>query len=91
VAVVAKADRVRVVDVIDLLCDTPVAGPALEGEFEAMAVQRTGEPGGAHWSSPRGYHWPFTTPPLAAPETPGCSDRQPCLIVGGGRDEPRQP
>ena len=53
-AVVAKADWVRVVEVIDLLCDTPAAGPALEGELEAMAAQQTGGPGGAHWSSPRG-------------------------------------
>ena len=50
-AVAAKADRGRVVEVIDLLlCDTP----ALKGDFEAMAAQRTGDPGGADWSSPRG-------------------------------------
>ena len=47
-AVVAKADLVRVVEAIGLLCDTPAAGPALKGEFEAMAAQRIGDPGGAH-------------------------------------------
>lgn len=26
--------------------------------------------------------WPCITPPLAAPGTPGCSDRQPNLIGG---------
>ena len=31
-----KADRVRVVEAIDLLCDTPAAGSALKGEFEGL-------------------------------------------------------
>lgn len=31
-----KADRVRVVEAIDLLCDTPAAGSALTGEFEGL-------------------------------------------------------
>ena len=51
---VAKADRGRVIKAIDLLCDTPAAGSALKDELEAMAAQRTGGPGGEHWSSPRG-------------------------------------
>ena len=41
-AVVAKADRVRVVEAIDLLCDTPAAGSALTGEFEGLRRLRVG-------------------------------------------------
>ena len=33
-----KADRLRVVESIDLLCDTPAAGSALKGEFEGCAA-----------------------------------------------------
>ena len=32
----------RVVDVIDLLCDTPAAGSALKGEFEGLRRLRVG-------------------------------------------------
>ena len=31
-----KADRLRVVEAIDLLGDTPAAGSALKGEFEGL-------------------------------------------------------
>ena len=41
-----KADRVRVVEAIDLLCDTPAAGPLPSGL--RMAAHRPGDPGGAH-------------------------------------------
>ena len=37
-----KADRVRVVEAIDLLCDTPAAGSALTGEFEGLRRLRVG-------------------------------------------------
>ena len=37
-----KPDRVRVVDAIDLLCDTPAAGSALKGEFEGLRRIRVG-------------------------------------------------
>ena len=37
-----KADRVRVVEAIDLLCDTPAAGSALKGEFEGLRRLRVG-------------------------------------------------
>ena len=50
VAVLPKTDRVRVVETIDLLCDSPAAGSAVKGEFEAMAAQQTGDLGGVHWS-----------------------------------------
>ena len=40
--VVAKADWVRVVEAIDLLCDTPAAGSALKGEFEGLRRLRVG-------------------------------------------------
>ena len=52
--VVTKADRVRVVGAVAVLCITPAAGSALKGDFEAKAAQRTSDPGGAHWSSRRG-------------------------------------
>ena len=35
-AALPKADRVRVVEAINLLCDTPAAGSALKGEFEGL-------------------------------------------------------
>jgi mRNA interferase RelE/StbE len=41
-AALPKADRVRVVEVIDLLCDTPAAGSALKGEFEGLRRLRVG-------------------------------------------------
>jgi len=37
-----KADRLRVVAAIDLLCDTPAAGSALKGEFEGLRRLRVG-------------------------------------------------
>ena len=37
-----KDDRVRVVEAIDLLCDTPAAGSALKGEFERLRRLRVG-------------------------------------------------
>ena len=37
-----KADRLRVVGAIDLLCDTPAAGSALKGEFEGLRRLRVG-------------------------------------------------
>ena len=37
-----KADRLRVVEAIDLLCDTPAAGSALKGEFEGLRRLRVG-------------------------------------------------
>jgi hypothetical protein len=60
--VAAKADRVQVVGVIDLLCDTPAAGSALKGELEIITAERTGDPGGAHWSSPLGLLLAFDHP-----------------------------
>lgn len=87
-AVVARADRVRVIGAIHLLCDTTAASAALKGELEAMAAQRTGDPGARIGHRREGYRWPFATPPLAAPGTPRCSDPLPYLIVG---DKPRQP
>jgi mRNA interferase RelE/StbE len=67
-AALPKADRERLVAVIDLLCDTPAAGSALKGEFEGLRRLRVGhyrvvvewqrselvDPGGAHRPSPRG-------------------------------------
>ncbi len=38
----AKADRLRVVEAIDMLCDTPAAGAALKGEFEGLRRLRVG-------------------------------------------------
>jgi len=35
-AALPRADRLRVVAAIDLLCDTPAAGSALKGEFEGL-------------------------------------------------------
>lgn len=35
-----KFDRERLVEAIDLLCDTPAAGSALKGEFEGLRVGR---------------------------------------------------
>lgn len=37
-----KADRLRVVEVIDMLCDIPAAGSALKGEFEGLRSLRVG-------------------------------------------------
>ena len=37
-----KPDRVRVVEAIDLLCETPAAGSALKGEFEGLRRIRVG-------------------------------------------------
>lgn len=37
-----KADRQRVVEAIDMLCDTPAAGSALKGEFEGLRRLRVG-------------------------------------------------
>jgi mRNA interferase RelE/StbE len=37
-----KADRLRVVEAIDMLCDTPAAGSALKGEFEGLRRLRVG-------------------------------------------------
>ncbi|MFM8662055.1 MAG: type II toxin-antitoxin system RelE family toxin [Cyanobium sp.] len=41
-AALPKADRLRVVEAIDLLCDTPAAGSALKGEFEGLRRLRVG-------------------------------------------------
>lgn len=41
-AALPKADRLRVVEAIDLLCDTPAAGSALQGEFEGLRRLRVG-------------------------------------------------
>ncbi|MCP9941513.1 type II toxin-antitoxin system RelE/ParE family toxin [Cyanobium sp. ATX 6E8] len=41
-AALLKVDRVRVVEAIDLLCDTPAAGSALKGEFEGLRRLRVG-------------------------------------------------
>ena len=41
-AALPKADRMRVVEAIDLLCDTPAAGSALTGEFEGVRRLRVG-------------------------------------------------
>jgi mRNA interferase RelE/StbE len=41
-AALPKADRVRVVDAIDRLCDMPAAGSALKGEFEGLRRLRVG-------------------------------------------------
>ena len=38
----AKADRLRVVEAIDMLCDPPAAGSALKGEFEGLRRLRVG-------------------------------------------------
>ena len=37
-----KLDRERLVEAIDLLCDTPAAGSALKGEFEEVRRLRVG-------------------------------------------------
>lgn len=37
-----KPDRVRVVEAIDMLCETPAAGSALKGEFEGLRRLRVG-------------------------------------------------
>ena len=37
-----KAERLRVVEAIDMLCDTPAAGSALKGEFEGLRRLRVG-------------------------------------------------
>jgi mRNA interferase RelE/StbE len=37
-----KADRLRVVEAIDMLCETPAAGSALKGEFEGLRRLRVG-------------------------------------------------
>ena len=41
-AALPKADRVRLVEAINLLCDTPAAGSALKGEFEGLRRLRVG-------------------------------------------------
>jgi mRNA interferase RelE/StbE len=41
-AALPQADRVRLVEAIDLLCDTPAAGSALKGEFEGLRRLRVG-------------------------------------------------
>jgi mRNA interferase RelE/StbE len=41
-AALPKADRVRVVDAIDRLCDSPASGSALKGEFEGLRRLRVG-------------------------------------------------
>ena len=41
-AALPKADRVRVVEAIDLFCDTPAAGSALKGEFQGLRRLRVG-------------------------------------------------
>ena len=41
-AALPKADRVRVVEAITLLCDTSAAGSALKGEFEGLRRLRVG-------------------------------------------------
>ncbi len=41
-AALPKADRMRVVEAINLLCDTPAAGSALNGEFEGLRRLRVG-------------------------------------------------
>ena len=38
----AKADRLRLVEAIEMLCDTPAAGSALKGEFEGLRRLRVG-------------------------------------------------
>ena len=37
-----KVDRERLVEAIDLLCETPAAGSALKGEFEGLRLLRVG-------------------------------------------------
>lgn len=41
-AALPKADRVWLVEAINLLCDTPAAGSALKGEFEGLRRLRVG-------------------------------------------------
>jgi mRNA interferase RelE/StbE len=41
-AALPKADRVRVIEAIDKLCDAPGAGSALKGEFEGLRRLRVG-------------------------------------------------
>ncbi|MFM7239809.1 MAG: type II toxin-antitoxin system RelE family toxin [Cyanobium sp.] len=41
-AALPKADRLRVLEAIDLLCDIPAAGSALKGEFEGLRRLRVG-------------------------------------------------
>jgi hypothetical protein len=45
-----QGESFRLQGATDLLCNTPSAGSALKGEFEAlrMAAQRPGDPGCAH-------------------------------------------
>ena len=37
-----KVDRERLLEALDLLCDTPAAGSALKGEFEGLRRLRVG-------------------------------------------------
>lgn len=37
-----KADQVRLVEAIDMLCEPPAAGSALKGEFEGLRRLRVG-------------------------------------------------
>jgi len=41
-AAIPMSDRVRVIEAIDMLCDTPAAGSALKGEFEGLRRLRVG-------------------------------------------------
>ena len=41
-AAIPKADCLRLLEAIGLLCDTPAAGSALKGEFEGLLRLREG-------------------------------------------------
>ena len=42
-AAITKPERLRIVAVIDRLCETPAAGSALKGEFEGLRRLRVGQ------------------------------------------------
>jgi len=41
-AAISKPERLRIVAAIDRLCETPLAGSALKGEFEGLRRLRVG-------------------------------------------------
>jgi hypothetical protein len=86
---VAKADRGRVIEAIDLLCDTPTAGSALKSELEAMAAQRTGGPGGEHLSSPRGLSLALHHPAARCSWNTGLFRSAAKLDAGGELRQPK--
>ena len=72
----------RVVEAIDLLCDTPAAGSALKGEFEGLRRLRVGHyrvvyewqrselvilPGGAHRPPTHSWIGHHSTAPMGTP------------------------